>query len=110
MFSNITYEAEYTATASMVVNSKSETLTQAGTAADAVLTQNLIPTYTRILQSEKIAKYVADGEAIGDDMTIYKNYASEKALETERYAQMADYTIQARAKAIPKTHVVTISK
>ena len=59
-FSNITYTESYTATASMVVNSKSETLTQAGTAADAVLTQNLIPTYTRILQSEKIAKYVME--------------------------------------------------
>lgn len=60
MFSNITYEAKYTATATMVVNSKSETLLQAGTTVDAALTQNLIPTYTRILQSEKIAKYVMD--------------------------------------------------
>ena len=60
MFSNITYEAKYTATATMVVNSKSETLLHAGTAMDASLTQNLIPTYTRILQSEKIAKYVTD--------------------------------------------------
>ena len=59
---------------------------------------------------DKIAKYVADGEAAGDDMTIYKNYASEKLLEAERYAQMADYTIKARKKAIPTTHVVTISK
>lgn len=60
IFSNITYEAEYTATASMVINSKSETLLQAGTALDASLTQNLIPTYTRILQSEKISKHVVD--------------------------------------------------
>lgn len=59
-FSNITYNAAYTATASMVVNSKSETLTQAGTTVDAVLTQNLIPTYTRILKSEKIAKHVME--------------------------------------------------
>ncbi|MFA7636166.1 MAG: AAA family ATPase [Monoglobales bacterium] len=60
IFSNVTYNAEYTATASMVVNSKSETLTQAGTTVDAMLTQNLIPTYTRILKSEKIAKHVMD--------------------------------------------------
>ena len=60
IFSNITYEAKYTATASMVVNSKSESLLQAGTQMDAVLTQNLIPTYTRILRSEKIAKHVMD--------------------------------------------------
>lgn len=60
VFSNVTYNAEYTATASMVVNSKSETLQQAGTTVDAALTQNLIPTYTRILKSEKISKYVMD--------------------------------------------------
>ena len=60
IFSNITYTAQYTATASMVVNSKSETLTQAGTTVDAMLTQNLIPTYTRILKSEKISKHVMD--------------------------------------------------
>lgn len=60
VFSNITYRAEYVATASMVVNSKSESLLQAGTAMDASLTQNLIPTYTRILKSEKIAKHVVD--------------------------------------------------
>ena len=60
LFSNITYKAEYQATASMVINSKSESLQQAGTTVDAVLTQNLIPTYTRILKSEKIAQHVVD--------------------------------------------------
>lgn len=73
IFSNITYEAEYTATASMVVNSKSETLQQAGTTVDAVLTQNLIPTYTRILQSEKIAKYVMDKFDINVALGTMKN-------------------------------------
>lgn len=60
VFSNVTYKTEYIATASMVVNSKSESLQQAGTTVDAALTQNLIPTYTRILKSEKIAKHVVD--------------------------------------------------
>lgn len=60
IFSNVTYSAEYTATASMVINSKSDTLLHAGTTVDAALTQNLIPTYSRILQSEKISKHVID--------------------------------------------------
>lgn len=73
IFSNITYTAEYTATASMVVNSKSETLTQAGTTVDAMLTQNLIPTYTRILKSEKIAKHVMDKFDINLAMGVIDN-------------------------------------
>ncbi len=73
VFSNVTYTAEYTATASMVVNSKSESLTQAGTTVDAVLTQNLIPTYTRILKSEKIAKYVMDKFDINLAMGVIDN-------------------------------------
>ena len=73
IFSNVTYTAEYTATASMVVNSKSETLTQAGTTVDAALTQNLIPTYTRILKSEKIAKHVMDKFDINLAMGVIDN-------------------------------------
>ncbi len=60
VFSNVTYVANCEATASMVINSKSATIQQAGTVADATLTRSLIPTYTRILKSEKIAKYVVE--------------------------------------------------
>lgn len=73
IFSNVTYTAEYTATASMVVNSKSESLTQAGTTVDAMLTQNLIPTYTRILKSEKIAKHVMSKFDINLAMGVIEN-------------------------------------
>ena len=60
--------------------------------------------------ARKIAEYIAASEAKGDDMTEYKTFDTDKALEAERRAEMEAYTQQARAKAIPTSHVVTISK
>ena len=60
--------------------------------------------------ARKIAEYIAKNEAAGNDMTEYKTFDADKALEAERRAEMEAYTQQARAKAIPTSHVVTISK
>ena len=76
VFNNLTYVPMYTTQASMVVNSQTANRNQQGNQVllnDVYLTQTLMDTYTNILTSDKIAKYIIDELDIGYETSDIKN-------------------------------------